>query len=427
MGRNVLLRREREARGWSLDDVADQLVRAEVDLGLSPSQTDGHSVGRWERGERRPRPHAVQALCHLFRRTPVQLGLVDEGSEEPDVIRREFLRLGGVLVGAAAIGHPDSLEPWERLARAMRHPSRTDLEAVGHLEQLTVTFENLEAQASPRTLIRPVAGHLGTISGLLEGTPPPDFRRQLLSLAAESAGLLAWLSWDVGAASRDQARAYVRTALAAAQEAGDTALGAYLVGTASVVEHAKDEAAARLQFLEGTPYGFSVDDASSSTRAWLAGLEAEANALLGRTTESLRALERANLAWSRSADDYALRPRSVFFDAARMAGEQGICLARLGRTTEARAVLTSALADLDRNQHKSRPRLLIALASAHGADGDVDEACRLASEAFSSAISMAVQPNLQDVLALRRQLEPWRDTQAVRDLDERLAAAQAFG
>ncbi len=426
MGRNVLLRREREARGWSLDDVADQLVRAEMELGLPPSQTDGHSVGRWERGERRPRPRAVQALCHLFRRTPFQLGLFDEEGEEPDVIRREFLRLGGVLVGAAAIGHPDSLEPWERLQRAMRHPSRIDLEAVGHLEQLTVTFESLEAQASPRTLIRPVAGHLGTISALLEGTPPSDSRRQLLSLAAESAGLLAWLSWDIGAVSRDQARAYVRTALAAAQEAGDTALGAYLVGTASVVEHAKDEAVARLQFLEGTPYGFSVDDASPSTRAWLAGLEAEANALLGRTTESLRALERANLAWSRSADGSALRPRTVFFNAARLAGEQGICLARLGRTAEARTVLTSALDDLDRNQQKSRPRLLTALGSAHAAEGNVDEACRLAGEALSSAVSMAVQPNLQDVLALRRQLDPWRDSRVVGDLDERIAGTQTF-
>src|SRR5215472_7565892 len=159
MDRNVLLRRQREARGWSLDDVADRLGEAEVELGLPPSQTDGHSVGRWERGERRPRPRTVQALCHLFGRTPFELGLVPAEPEEPDVIRREFLRLGGALVGAAAIGDPESLEPWERLTRAVRQPSRTDVEAVRQLEQLTVTFEKLEAQASPRTLVRPVAGH----------------------------------------------------------------------------------------------------------------------------------------------------------------------------------------------------------------------------------------------------------------------------
>jgi hypothetical protein len=35
-----------------------------------------------------------------------------------------------------------------------------------------------------------------------------------------------------------------------------------------------------------------------------------------------------------------------------------------------------------------------------------------------------VVPNLQDVRRLRRDLEPWRDTQAVRELDEQLAAAR---
>jgi len=427
MDRNVLLRRQREARGWSLDDVADRLGEAEVELGLPPSQTDGHSVGRWERGERRPRPRTVQALCHLFGRTPFELGLAQDDLEQPDVIRREFLRLGGALVGAAAIGLPEALEPWERLEAALRQPSRTDVETVRHLEQLTVTFESLDAHASPRTLVRPVAGHLGTITSLLEGTPRSAMRRELLSLAAESAGLLAWLSWDLGAASREQARAYVRTALEAAREAGDSALGAYLAGTASVVEHPKDEADGRLRFLEAKPFGFALDDATPSTRAWLAGLGAEANAILGRSSAAMRALERAREAWDRSPGDVAdSRPRAAFFDAARLAGEQGICLARLRRSTEAQAVLNSALAALDPSQEKSRHRLLIALGVAHIDQGNVEEACRLGAEALASALRMAVHPNLLDVIGFRRQLESWRDTLPVKDLDEKLASVSTI-
>jgi hypothetical protein len=241
-------------------------------------------------------------------------------------------------------------------------------------------------------------------------------------MAAETAGLLAWLSWDVGSASRSQARAYVRTALEAAREAGDGALGAYLMGTMSVVEHPKDAAAQRLRILGAPPFGSHASGATPTTGAWLEGLQAEAHSILGNEAEALRSLEAAVTAWARPADDRLVRPRVAFFDAPRLAGEQGICLARLGRSGEAQGVLWAALAALDRHQQKSRGRLLVALASTHLQQGGVDEACRLAEIALDEAVGLGVQPNVQDVVSLRRQLEPWRDRRAVRDVDERLQA-----
>jgi tetratricopeptide (TPR) repeat protein len=158
------------------------------------------------------------------------------------------------------------------------------------------------------------------------------------------------------------------------------------------------------------------------TGAWLAGLEAEANAILGRTTDSLRALDRAQAAWSNPRGDPAARPRATFFDGARLAGEQGICLSRLGRPAEAQLVLRSALATLSPDQQKSRARLLAALGTTHAQTGDIEEACRIGTEALDSPVGMAVQPNLHDVLRLRQFLDPWHDTAVVRDLDDRLAA-----
>src|SRR5262245_53055567 len=72
----------------------------------------------------------------------------------------------------------------------------------------------------------------------------------------------------------------------------------------------------------------------------------------------------------------------------------------------------------DPAQGKVPPRPLTALGSTYAVEGEVDEACRLGSEALSLAVSMAVQSNLQDVVTLRQLLEQWRDTRAVRDLDE---------
>ena len=94
---------------------------------------------------------------------------------------------------------------------------------------------------------------------------------------------------------------------------------------------------------------------------------------------------------------------------------------RLGRATEAQSILSSTVAALDPTQEKNRPRLLTALGTTFAVAGEVEEACRLGGEALTGAVGMAVQPNLQDVLTLRRHLDLWADAAAVKALDERLA------
>jgi hypothetical protein len=100
-----------------------------------------------------------------------------------------------------------------------------------------------------------------------------------------------------------------------------------------------------------------------------------------------------------------------------------VALARLQRPQAAQQVLESALASLDPEVIKTRPRLMAALATAHVRQGSIDEACRLGSEALELAARQQVAPNLQDVRRLRVDLEPWRNTRAVRELDEQLALA----
>ena len=74
---------------------------------------------------------------------------------------------------------------------------------------------------------------------------------------------------------------------------------------------------------------------------------------------------------------------------------------------------------------KSRPLLLSALATTHVQEGNIDKAGRIGSEALALAERRRVTMNLQDVRRLRLDLEPWRDTQAVRELDEQLAVVGA--
>jgi hypothetical protein len=61
------------------------------------------------------------------------------------------------------------------------------------------------------------------------------------------------------------------------------------------------------------------------------------------------------------------------------------------------------------------------------ADTCNDEACRIGADALALAHRQQVTTNLQDVRRLRLDLEPWHDTQAVRELDEQLAAVGGVG
>jgi transcriptional regulator with XRE-family HTH domain len=68
---NVYLRSERELRGWTRASVAEKLNLA-----------DPKTVGRWERGVSSPNRHFQQRLCELFGKTPKELGLSQQTSDE---------------------------------------------------------------------------------------------------------------------------------------------------------------------------------------------------------------------------------------------------------------------------------------------------------------------------------------------------------
>jgi hypothetical protein len=70
-----------------------------------------------------------------------------------------------------------------------------------------------------------------------------------------------------------------------------------------------------------------------------------------------------------------------------------------------------------------RAAMAVAMAAMFVVALTIPEACHLGSEALDLAARKQVAPNLQDVRRLRMELEPWRKTRAVRELDDQLALA----
>jgi Helix-turn-helix domain len=338
--------------------------------------------------------------------------------------RRAFLHDATIMAGTAAAGA--SLadrgdEPWQRLTAALRGTIRVDSTTVTNLERLTVGLERLESQMSPNALVGAVIGHLDSISQLLHAPMTLSLWQRLCSIAAETSALAGWLTWDLNTPAA--AQAYFRTGLDAADDAGDRAVGAYLVGGLCVQPSYREQPLIRLNGLNGNGIRYSESDASPATRSWMACLVAEAHVMLGDERAALAELDRAEamLQQADGDDPGHWRPRVTFFDQARLLGERGVALARLGRAEPAREVLTLAMTSLDPTMTKIRPRLLVELASSAIQTGEVDTACQHARQALAMAVDLQVEPNLQDVYRIRRDLQPWADTASVRDLDRRLA------
>jgi tetratricopeptide (TPR) repeat protein len=365
-------------------------------MGHKQVAVSGSAFGKWERGTHQPRGLHRELLCLLYDATAEELGLFQPTGIEAtleDMNRRVFLQGLGAVTGLVT---SSALEPWHRLTAALRQPSRVDRQTVAELERVTAGLEGLEAQASPRALLGAVVGHLNTVAALLQGSLGLTLRRQLASVAGETAGLAGWLAWDLE--DRRAAGAYFRAGIEASQEAEDRPLGAYLVGSSCVQPAYRERPHARLRRLQGRTFGFQSADANPTTRAWLVTLEAEAHALAGREAAAMRALDQAEAIMDNAGqDDEASRPRITFFNRAYLAGERGVALARLDKPAAAQQVLEAALGSLDPEMVKTRPRLLSALATAHVRQGKVDEACQIGAEALALSAHQQVGPNLQDV------------------------------
>jgi len=410
-----LIRVERARRGWSQDRLVRELRRTALRLGEDDVGATVSMVSRWENGKTSPGHRYQRLLERTFADT---LGLADD-SWEDDMQRRAFLT-NAAVAGLALLGVAPGDEPWQRLGAALRRPQRADSRTVDDLEAVTVSFQQLYQRVAPYAVLAPARSHLATLTQLLEaGGQQERTRRRLASLAGETAILVGWLTSDDG--DHAAAQGYYQAALAAAREAGDRALGAYAVGSASTLPAFRASPDHTLYLLAEGRHGFRAAHATASTRAWLGTLEAEAHATAGREAEARRALDRAAEALGEAVGDEP-RPRLPFFDHVRLAGERGVIAVRLGAADEGRRALDEALRDLRPKGLKIESRLLTGLARAHAGQGDVERACHVARDSLAVATASETAPSLRDLHRLRAELRAWDGCAPVQELDAALRA-----
>jgi transcriptional regulator with XRE-family HTH domain len=404
----TLLKAVREAKGRYASSLAAQ-------VGVSVT-----TFSRWENGHQQPSRRHQRRLCELLDVEPAELGFEGDLFE---VERRRFVKqlLRVMAVGTVApFVELDCQESLERLALAIRRPSRLDVQTVAHLEKITQDHRELYHRLGPFELLGELTGHLRTLELLLTDTTSPRLRRPLAAMAGETAGHAAWLSHEIQ--HHRAVGRYYQLADVAMQQAGDPVLRAYVLGFRSVVHRTEGEPAEALRLVQGAG-ALAARSATATISSWLQGLEAQALAATGSTRDCLVALKRAEAAIERArpGEDPAWM---YSFDRGRFQILAGSCYRRLGKTKAAERTFYEALHLLGPSASaRRRAEVLLELAYVEVQKRDLGRACDLAAQSLAGALEVGSAAGVREVRAFRAHLAslgPPGDA-SVADLDERLA------
>jgi transcriptional regulator with XRE-family HTH domain len=393
-------------KGWKAAKLA-------AELGVSET-----TLSRWENGRQQPTLGHQQRLCEVLDKDPVELGF--QGDILEVGTRREFMRQVTALVGTATmeavldLGGPDALD---RFSLAVGHPTRVDRATVQHLETVTATHRELYHHLSSLELVDAVTGHLRGVTRLLRGAQHRLLRRRLVRGLLGAGGHAAWLFHDLG--NQKLTERYYADAAIATRKAGDPALDAYVSGFKSLVRASNGDPKAALA-LARVARQVGARSATATTRAWLAGLEAQALASVQDTKACFVALRQAETAIGQARPEED-PPWMYSFDDGRLAALAGTCYRQLGKTTAAERTLQEALEGLDASRTRRRSEALLELALVQLDKEDIDRACQFATQSYEAAVEAGSVLGQRRVGAFRSRLDAWSDTEAVRNLDEQLA------
>jgi transcriptional regulator with XRE-family HTH domain len=340
------------------------------------------------------------------------------GTVEPldeDMERRPFFRLLGTLTGAA-LAETLGVELWD-LARAMQ-ASNVSNDMLDAMELSALRFHQVYAKVPPADLLPHVHEHLRVATSLLQQSQTIGHRRRLCSVAGHLAGLRGWLTFDLG--DHKGAHAWYELALQPAREAENDALAGWVLGGRSLIPSYNADPAAALELIRrGQAHaGRSVD---ATMQAWLDALEARAYAGMDDGPAFRVAQDRANEAidFTRLDD----RRHGMDFKDGRLdvTYYEGTSLVTLQQPQAARPVLAASLAVQEPAHVKARSILLLAIATTHAQEQEIEEAGALAGRALDIPSEHRIGPIDQRARDLLRELEPWRLTPSVRALADKLA------
>jgi tetratricopeptide (TPR) repeat protein len=254
------------------------------------------------------------------------------------------------------------------------------------------------------------------VDSLLDGCAD-EFRARLLSVyssMSSSIGIYFMNLEDPASAMRycDQARE-------AAQEASNTELGIYSLCMMSHFASQQGKAHAAIDFAAAAQnLGTKTDD--HLLQACTAVEFAIAYAVAGQHKESMSEFDRALTALTVSPDQRSPESPVYWFHEGLVASHQSDCFLRQGKPAEAAAAAERGLQLFDTSFVSDLAHCTLRLGTARLLSGEIEEAARVIGGGAILATKHRSARLTSEVRAARGRMGPWRDTPAVKELDERL-------
>ena len=335
------------------------------------------------------------------------------------VERREHLRLlGWMAASVAASPLLRKLNPneQERLSKVIAVPSRVDAQSIDSIETILQDCKRQDDVLGPHAVLHTVLDQRELVDSLLDECSD-ELRPRLLSLYSSMSSSIGTYFFDL----EDPASAmhYYDQARAAAHDAHNTELAIYALCEMSYFAswqgkaHAGIDFAAAAQNLAG-----KTDDVL--LKACAAERAGTAYAIDGQYKECMIEFDRALAGFALPADQRFPESPVYWCDEGLIASRQSDCLLRLGKPAEAAAAAERGLQLFDTSFTHGLAYCTLRLGTARLLSGEVEEAARVIGEGAVLAAPISSARLTNEVKTARGRLQPWENTTAVKELDERL-------
>jgi transcriptional regulator with XRE-family HTH domain len=406
---------ERERRGWSQDDAAQQANKVADRLGQPDLIFSAAQFGRWERGESRPRPPLRRVVCELYDASAEALGLLDQGDTTAN--RRTAIKAITVVGGLGALsGRRLLLDAADAAVAASRKRTHVDPMRLEELDQDVERFALDCLALSHAELFPQVWDDWQQVEQLLDARQNLKDRAHLTLLGGQLTYFLARLSFNLG--DYVAARRHAVLAWQYAEDVGQPVLCASVRTLQGTIAYYAGQPQRSLNLLRAaepydTPY----------TGARIAANTARAHAAL----HDRRSAERALAAMERQLVDVPVQPGDAPYTPATAMSALASTLVRLGEGEAAEEYARQAVAlhrvpDVSDTLFEDRGNATLNLAESLVVrrQPEPEEAARLGTQAIAVPDQQRTETVRTRATELAQLLDRWRTTPAVRDFAERL-------
>ncbi len=334
--------------------------------------------------------------------------------------RRELLQLLGwaaSTVAASPVVGSLEAEEQKRLARAIVSPSRVDEQVIDHLDATLRHCQLQEDALGSRAVLPTLLGQRNLVRDLLTECPD-NLRGRLLSTYSNMSTSIGYYFFELNDVNRS--RRYYEQARAAAHDAGSPELSIYALCEWSYTESWQGQAAANGIDLAAVAQSLVSKTEDPLMRVGAAQRAATAYAFDGQDKACMVELERAQDSLA-SARQVSAESPAYFWNKGYLTSHRSECLLRLGKPQEAVASASAGLMLYDKSFVDGYAVCTLHLGNAHLQSGEIDEAARVIGSAASLAARTRSARLVKELRTTRARMQPWQDSQAIKELDEQLA------